>query len=153
MFHLWCGEHLQRVQPVQHIGHVTLQPQQSRSYFLICVSPGSTDRMSALWHTPAASICTNTQLRAAGSPWWWRSWNKSQYVIPSEAQESELHVSVLSPLPCLNEELLCWLVLISVMTWSSPPFRVVLLSNHMSFCFTESAPDPGDWTCDVDTSL
>lgn len=35
-------------------------------------------------------------------------------------------------------------------TESSPPFRVVLLSNQRSLFLTEAAPDPGDSIFDVD---
>jgi len=38
-------------------------------------------------------------------------------------------------------------------TWSSPPLRVVLLSNQSSLCLTEAAPAPADSILDVDSPL
>lgn len=67
--HLWLGQLLQSMQPVQHIGHVALQSQQSSGYLLIDASPGNTARMqSARWHTAAGGIYAHTWLSAAGSP-------------------------------------------------------------------------------------
>lgn len=54
---------LQSVQPLQHSGHVMLQPQQSCGYLLIDVSPGST---ATLRCTTACSSYTGTPLRAEG---------------------------------------------------------------------------------------
>lgn len=84
--HLWAGTSLQNVQPVHHIGQITLQPQQSCRNLLIHVCSGSA---AALWH-PAGGIGPGTLPRTAGRPRQRRSWKEGFMLSGNSVNNSGL---------------------------------------------------------------